>query len=287
MPFPVLHQHLRTTAFHTAIVALLTSCCALAHAETRQLPGTVTLNGTFKQGGMILGKCPPPCTAIINGKSLRMTRQGDFVFGFGRDAPLQQSLTVNVGGHKGKPYVFSIGKRKYSIQSVTGVPQATVEPPPEVMDRIAREQALVNAARNVNSERTDFLSGFSWPLKGRISGIYGSQRIYNGKPGNPHYGLDIAAPVGTPVKAPMAGVVRLAEPDLYFSGGTLILDHGHGIFTSYIHLSKVLAKVGQEIKRGEVIAKVGATGRASGPHLDWRINWFEDRLDPMYTLPHD
>jgi murein DD-endopeptidase MepM/ murein hydrolase activator NlpD len=124
-------------------------------------------------------------------------------------------------------------------------------------------------------------------LKGRISGIYGSQRIYNGQPGNPHYGLDIAAPVGAQVKAPMNGVVRLAEPDLYFSGGTLILDHGHGIFTSYIHLSKVIAKVGQEIKRGDVIAKVGATGRASGPHLDWRINWFEDRLDPMYTLSHE
>jgi len=258
-----------------------------AWAETRQLAGNVVLNGTFSQGGMVLGKCPPPCSATINGKALRVTAKGDFVFGFGRDAPLQQTLSVKGAKIPQKPYPFTIKKRKYSIQSVTGVPQATVNPPPEVMERIAREQALVNAARNVNSERTDFLSGFSWPLKGRISGIYGSQRIYNGQPGNPHYGLDIAAPVGAPVKAPMNGVVRLAEPDLYFSGGTLILDHGHGIFTSYIHLSKVIAKVGQEIKRGDVIAKVGATGRASGPHLDWRINWFEDRLDPMYTLSHE
>lgn len=272
-----------------ALVSCVISACTFpsAWAETRQLADNVILNGMFSQGGMVLGKCPPPCTATINGKVLRVTRQGDFVFGFGRDAPLQQSLSVKGANLPQKPYTFTIKKRKYSIQSVTGVPQATVNPPPEVMERIAREQAMVNAARNVNSERTDFLSGFTWPLKGRISGIYGSQRIYNGQPGNPHYGLDIAAPVGAPVKAPMKGVVRLAEPDLYFSGGTVILDHGHGIFTSYIHLSKVLAKVGQEIKQGDVIAKVGATGRASGPHLDWRINWFEDRLDPMYTLSQE
>lgn len=277
--------------FYASIVilscAISTVSLAAASDETRRLAGDVVLNGTFSQGGMVLGKCPPPCAATINGKALRVTPKGDFVFGFGRDAPLQQTLSVKGAKIPPQPYSFTIKKRKYSIQSVTGVPQATVNPPPEVMERIAREQALVNAARNVNSERTDFLSGFSWPLKGRISGIYGSQRIYNGQPGNPHYGLDIAAPVGTPVKAPINGVVRLAEPDLYFSGGTLILDHGHGIFTSYIHLSKVIAKVGQEIKRGDVIAKVGATGRASGPHLDWRINWFEDRLDPMYTLSHE
>lgn len=255
------------------------------YAETRYLPQGVTLNGTFSQGGMVIGKCSGQCNATINGKALRVTREGDFVFGFGRDAALNQTLTIASSQQPALPYVFTIKKRKYSIQSVTGVPQATVNPPPEVMERIAREQAMVEKARSGTSERLDFLSGYSWPLKGRISGIYGSQRIYNGQAGNPHYGLDIAAPVGKEVKAPMNGKVMLAEPDLYFSGGTLIIDHGHGIFTSYIHLSKVIARVGQEVQRGDIIAKVGATGRASGPHLDWRINWFTERLDPLYTLP--
>lgn len=272
--------------FTTRILLLsLVTATPLAHAEVRKLPDNVKLNGTFNQGGMVLGKCPAPCTVKINGKALKVTAGGDFVFGFGRDASTDQTLSVAVGNKPAKPYPFTIKKRKYMVQSVTGVPQATVNPPPEVMERIAREQALVDAARNITSDRVDFMSGYAWPLKGRISGVYGSQRIYNGQPGNPHYGLDIAAPVGTPVKAPMAGKVRLAEPDLYFSGGTIIVDHGHGIFSSFIHLSKVLVKVGQEIKRGDVIGKVGATGRASGPHLDWRINWFSERLDPQYVLP--
>lgn len=266
------------------LMALLTAS-PFAQAEVRTLPDNVQLKGTFNQGGMVLGKCPATCTAKINDKTLKVTPKGDFVFGFGRDATLDQTLTVAVGNKPAKPYPFKIKKRKYMVQSVTGVPQATVNPPPEVMERIAREQALVDAARNITSDRLDFLAGYSWPLKGRISGVYGSQRIYNGQPGNPHYGLDIAAPVGTPVKAPMGGKVRLAEPDLYFSGGTIIVDHGHGIFSSFIHLSKVMVKVGQEIKRGDVIGKVGATGRASGPHLDWRINLFSERLDPQYVLP--
>jgi biotin carboxyl carrier protein len=253
-----------------------------AHAEIRTTPDKVELAGTFSQGGLIIGKCPVRCDVTFNGKPLKITATGNFVFGFGRDAVAQQKITVTLAKQPPKPFGFTIKQRKYMVH---GVPEATVNPPPAVMARIAREQALVDAARAINSDRQDFMSGFSWPLKGRISGVYGSQRIYNGQPGNPHYGLDIAGPVGANVTAPMSGKVRLAEPDLYFSGGTIILDHGHGIFSSYIHLSKVLVKVGQEIKRGDLMAKVGATGRASGPHLDWRINWFNDRLDPQYVVP--
>lgn len=263
----------------------LTLVGSAVHAEVRTLPDNVQLEGTFSQGGMIIGKCPSACEVTVNGKALKVTPKGDFVFGFGRDAALQQTVSVTLNNGQPKPFRFDIKKRKYMVQSVNGVPEATVNPPPEVMERIAREQAMVDEARNINSDRLDFLTGFTWPIKGRISGVYGSQRIYNGQPGNPHFGLDIVAPVGAPVKAPMSGKVRLAEPDLYFSGGTIILDHGHGIFSSYIHLSKVLVKVGQEIKRGDEMAKVGATGRASGPHLDWRINWFSERLDPQYVVP--
>lgn len=263
----------------------LTLLATAASAEVRQLPNNVTLTGTFNQGGMVIGKCPATCTVKFDGKELLVSANGDFVFGFGRDAVPSHSLAVALGGGKAASNGIHIGKRKYNIQSVTGVPEATVNPPPEVMERIAREQAMVDNARSINSERLDFLTGFTWPIMGRISGVYGSQRIYNGQPGNPHFGLDIAAPTGHDIKAPMSGKVRLAEPDLYFSGGTVILDHGHGIFSSYIHMSKVIARAGQEIKRGDIIGKVGATGRAAGPHLDWRINWFTDRLDPMYTVP--
>lgn len=274
-----------TRALSCFSVLAMSVACTTANAEIRRTPDNVELAGTFSQGGMIIGQCPTTCNVTFNGKSLKVTAKGNFVFGFGRDAAAQQSIAVALAKQPVKPFGFTIKQRKYMVQSVNGVPQATVNPPPTVMARIAREQALVDAARAINSDRQDFLNGFSWPLKGRISGVYGSQRIYNGQPGNPHYGLDIAGPVGANVTAPMSGKVRLAEPDLYFSGGTIILDHGHGIFSSYIHLSKVLVKVGQEIKRGDLIAKVGATGRASGPHLDWRINWFNDRLDPQYVVP--
>lgn len=277
-------MHVRVSAF--ILSALLSGLfCSSSVAETRQLTHNVELVGTFSQGGMVIGKCSPACGVYLNNQNVRVSRQGDFVFGFGRDAETSQRLRISRPKQADIQYPFTIKQRKYNLQSVTGVPQATVNPPPEVMERIAREQAMVDAARGGFSDRLDFLSGFDWPVKGRISGVYGSQRIYNGQAGNPHYGLDIAGPVGKEVRAPADGRVTLAQPDLYFSGGTLIIDHGYGIFTSYIHLSKVIAKTGQEVKHGEVIAKIGATGRASGPHLDWRINWFKDRLDPLYTLP--
>lgn len=268
-----------TTIFCTQLLA------PLAIAETRQLPDNVKLEGTFSQGGMVIGKCVTKCQAAFDEKSLTVTPKGEFVFGFGRDAVAKHTLTITEYGNTPKTSTLAIAQRTYDIQRVTGVPQNTVTPPPEVMDRIRREQALVNEARAINSERTDFLTGFVWPIKGRISGIYGSQRFYNGQPGNPHFGLDISAPVGAEIHAPMSGKVRLAESDLYFSGGTVILDHGHGIFSSYIHMSKVIAKNGQEIKKGELLGLVGATGRAAGPHLDWRINWFSERLDPAFVVP--
>ena len=162
-------------------------------------------------------------------------------------------------------------------------------PPQEELDRIARERVLVRDAKAARLERPDLLSavkaGMRWPLLGPITGVYGSQRVYNGTPRSPHYGVDVAAPTGQPVRAPSPGVVTLAEPDLFYSGGTVILDHGYGLSSSFLHLSNVSVSVGQEVAVGDVIGAVGATGRATGPHLDWRMSWFDQRVDPQLLVP--
>jgi murein DD-endopeptidase MepM/ murein hydrolase activator NlpD len=241
--------------------------------------------GVWRQGGMIIGRVAPMARVTFDRKSVPVSPDGHFVVGLGRDAPATMTLIVTdpMGP---RHYRFDVERRSYAVQRVDGVPERTVTPPPEVMDRIRREQELVDRARAVNSPRRDFLVGFSRPLDGPITGVYGSQRIYNGVPKNPHFGLDIAAPTGALVRAPAPGVVRLAQPDLYFSGGTLIVDHGQGLTSSFIHLSAILVKEGDELARGDPIARVGATGRATGPHLDWRMNWFDVRLDPALALQY-
>ena len=181
--------------------------------------------------------------------------------------------------------VIEVAPREYRIQRIDGLPREKVTPPEAVLARIREEGARVAAARANDDPRTDFRDGFVWPLTGRISGVYGSQRVLNGEPRRPHFGVDVAAPTGTPVAAPADAVVRLADDDLYFSGGTLIMDHGHGLTSTFIHLSKILVEPGQRVRQGEVVAEVGATGRATGPHLDWRMNLFDARLDPQLLTP--
>jgi murein DD-endopeptidase MepM/ murein hydrolase activator NlpD len=165
------------------------------------------------------------------------------------------------------------------------LPPDKVTPPSSLLDRIRRENAWVDEARRRDIPQTYFLSGFAWPVTGRISGVYGSQRILNGEPRQPHYGVDIAAPVGTPVRAPADGVVTLAEPNLYYTGVTLIIDHGYRLSSTLMHLSRLHVKVGQQVRKGEVVAAVGASGRVTGPHLDWRMNWREARIDPALLVP--
>jgi len=179
---------------------------------------------------------------------------------------------------------IAVSPRDWPVQRVDGVPPKTVEPPPEIAARIAREQAQVSAARQRDDDRTDFAQRFIWPVQGRISGRFGYQRVYNGKPGSPHSGMDIAAPNGTPVKAPAAGVVTFAAPDLYLTGGTVLLDHGFGISSNFLHLSRIDVKAGDRVEQGQVIGAVGATGRATGPHLHWGMNWFDVRMDPLLVL---
>ncbi len=246
-------------------------------------PSKVTFSGEFTQGGMIVGQVDQASSIesiTVMGKEVLLTKDGRFVFGLGRNAAATVSVVIKQHAQSPVEVSTSVTQRKYNIQKIEGVAKKHVTPPKEVTSRIAAEAAKVRKARRINDDRLDFLSDFIWPLTGPITGVYGSQRFYNGVPRSPHYGIDIAAPTGTNVIAPASGVVTLAEPDLYYSGGTLILDHGHGVSSTFIHLHKVLVDVGARIDQGQVIAQVGASGRATGPHLDWRMNWFDQRIDP-------
>jgi len=242
------------------------------------------LTGTPQQGALLLGRVEPGTRLLLDNEPVRATPAGQFVIGFDRDAPAQARLIEIPAAGQRHEHLLTVMPRRYNIQSVTGVPQKTVEPPPEELQRIKEEQQMVVNARAIDSDHLDFLSGFQWPLLGPISGVYGSQRIYNGKPGRPHFGVDVAAAVGTPVRAPAAATVTLAHPDMFFSGGTLIMDHGYGVSSTFMHLSRLLVKTGDVVKAGQIVGEVGATGRASGPHLDWRINWFAVRIDPQLIV---
>lgn len=260
-------------AFVVSMIAILT------------IPSVFALEtiGEWQQGAVIVGKVPPNVNVEFKQRKLQLTRDGKFVIGLGRDAPNVATITTISNG-KSEQHSFAVKARTYDIQRVEGVPQATVEPNKEQDERIAREAALVAGARKVDLPLDSFAEKFQWPLVGPISGVYGSQRVYNGIPKTPHFGVDIAKPVGTLVKAPVGGVVTLVHPDMFLSGGTLIIDHGHGLSSTFIHLSKILVKEGDKITQGQEIALVGQTGRASGPHLHWAMNWFEERVDPQLLV---
>ncbi len=239
--------------------------------------------GEWTQGGLVVGNIAPGASVRFDNKTVPVTPSGRFVIGLGRDAPPQVALTVERNGAI-TTHTFKVEQRHYDVQRVDGVPQETVTPPRSVLDRINREAALVSRARAHSASREDFMQGFVRPMEGPITGVYGSQRVYNGIPKNPHFGLDIAGPTGTLVRAPAPGKVKLVHRDMYFSGGTLIVDHGYGVFSTFIHLSDILVKEGDRVQTGDKIARVGATGRATGPHLDWRINWYDVRVDPALVL---
>jgi murein DD-endopeptidase MepM/ murein hydrolase activator NlpD len=206
------------------------------------------------------------------------------VFGVGRDEV--GPLRVEVQSRDGTVQVASIEvtARDWPVERIDGVPPTTVNPPPEIAARIEREQAEVSAARARDDDHTDFVQDFVWPVQGRVSGRFGNQRVYNGTPKAPHSGMDIAAAQDTPVLAPAAGVITFANPDLYLTGGTVLLDHGRGVSSNFLHLSRIDVKVGDRVAQGQVIGAVGATGRATGPHLHWGMNWFEVRVDPLLVL---
>ena len=244
-----------------------------------------TLEGTFRQGGLVIGRTDPRATVEFEGRKVRVSPDGAFLIGFGRDAKPKATLKVSLPDGHVEVQVLEVGQREYDVQRIDGLPKKFVTPSEEVYARIKADNRQIGKVRKRDTPETWFLSGWIWPAEGRISGVYGSQRVLNGKPRRPHYGLDIAGPTGTPVYAPIGGQVVLAETDMYYTGGTVFLDHGHGLTTTFMHMSKVTVEVGQFVKQGEKIGEIGATGRVTGPHLDWRLQLFNTRLDPFFVMP--
>lgn len=258
-----------------ACLTLLLSSPALAEIE---------LSGDPVQGGLMRGSAPVGATVELNGEPVRTTKDGAFVIGFGRDVSETQWLTVTSSDGAVETKAIKVGAREWDIERVDGLPERTVTIPEAEQKRRAKERGMVGSARADLSERLHWLGEFRIPAEGRISGHYGSQRILNGKPRFPHYGLDIANKTGTPIIAPLAGRVVLAEPDFLLEGGIVILDHGFGVTSTLFHMSRVDVAVGDEVEAGTQIGAIGAKGRASGPHVDWRVNWHSVRLDPALLI---
>ena len=244
----------------------------------------IDFEGKFRQGHFIIGKTEPKSKIWIDKKPVKVSSEGFFAFGIDRDRKFDIVITKENDGKKEK-IVKKVQKREYKIQKIDGLPEKKVTPPKELYDRIKKENKIISNARSIESDLTFFKNKFLPPLDNAIiTGVYGSQRILNGKPKWPHYGIDIAAKQGTMIKSSGSGVVTMAEDDLYYTGGTIIMDHGHGISTIYSHLENVMVSVGDKINQGDVIGTVGSTGRSTGPHLDFRVNWFQTRLDPMSVI---
>ena len=243
----------------------------------------IILEGNFVQGGLVKGKVNKDLNVKFKEKVLRKASDGSFVIGFGRDHPKEANLYffINQNWILKK---LDIKQRKYKTQVINGLEKKMVTPPKSFWDRIKKENKVIKEVRSLDSDVDFIFQKFDWPTKGIISGVFGSQRILNGKPKRPHYGVDIAAPEGTDILAPTEAIVRMAEKDLYYTGGTVMLDHGHGVTSVYSHLSSINVKVGDKINKGQKIGEVGSTGRSTGPHLDWRINWFSERLDPALFI---
>jgi len=255
-------------------------CTPTLFALAFGVAGAAPLPERVQQGQLVTGRTAPGSEVTVGERQARVGADGRFVFGIERDAPDSLTIVIRHPDGKTEEHRLAVTQRQYKIERVDGLPQHTVTPDPELAKRIAEEQARVAEARTRDDDRDDYAHGFERPAQGRISGVYGSQRIDNGVPKSPHYGLDIAVPTGTPVKAPADGIVSFAANDLVLTGGTVLIDHGHGLTSSFLHLSRIDVKVGDRIKQGAVFAAAGATGRASGPHVHWGFNWFDVRLDP-------
>lgn len=244
----------------------------------------VEWRGVPAQGGMLVGRAAPGTRLALDGRALRVSAAGDFVFGFGRDHGPQALLAITHPGGRQESRPLAVLKREWSVQHITGLPPAQVTPDEAALRRINAERERLAAARAIDSALTHFAAPPVWPARGRISGVFGSQRVLNGQPRQPHYGLDVAGPVGTPVAAALAGRVTLSA-DFFFFGELLVLDHGHGVNTLYAHLSERLVAEGETVAQGQTIARMGASGRVTGPHLHFSLSWYQTWLDPQPLLP--
>lgn len=271
-------RHGRSVAF--AILLGVSLGAAVASDRRTEVPDAVS------QGALVVGRTAPGNTVEVDGRRVRVAADGTFVFGVARDATGRVPLRIDWFDGATEWSSPRVVPREWDMEVIDGVPPATVDPPKAVAERIAREAAAVAAARTLDDARTAFAQPFAWPVRGRISGRFGSGRVYNGRPGGGHSGMDIAAAEGTPVRAPANGVVTLAG-DLYITGGTLLLDHGHGVSSNFLHLSRIDVRVGDTVEQGQVVGAVGSTGRATGPHLHWGMNWFDVRVDPLLVLERE
>jgi len=272
---------MRSKYSYSHVIVAAIACFASVSCISAQpkLADQVQLHGQWQPGGSIIGSAPAGSKIYLNDVQIATLPDGRFVFGFGRDEQAVQRIAVEHGEQTWSKQ-FNLQAREYSIQRVNGIAKTIMHPSAKAIARSSKEAGQVKAARTRQLSIDSFTQDFICPAKGPITGVYGSQRVYNGVAGRPHYGLDIAGPVGTPVYAPAAGVVTLNHPDMFYSGGTLILDHGLGFSSTMIHLSEIVVEEGDSVDQGELVAYMGASGRATGPHLDWRINWFSERLDP-------
>lgn len=294
---------MRSLAVTAVSVAALAGIALPARAQTAQPASAATaasrasdnvssgivFPASVQQGALVIGKVPPTARVRYGERMLRPTSYGSVVFGVGRDATGSADVRVETAPGRDETVHVAIVPRDWPLERINGVPPKTVNPPPAIAARIAREQAQVSAARERDDDRADFAQPFAWPVKGRISGRFGNARVYistDGRvqPGSGHSGMDIAVPSGTPVTAPAAGIVTFAAPDLYLTGGTLLLDHGHGVSSNFLHLSRIDVKAGDRVQQGDIIGAVGATGRATGPHLHWGMSWFDVRVDPLLVV---
>lgn len=248
------------------------------------IAASINVSGEVKQGGLIVGKTDANNIVTLNDKPLPVSAQGEYVFGFSRDDVSSYQLVVTEPDGTTATKTFSPLKREYKLQRIEGIKKSIMQPDPKAVARSQKDSKQIKAARKISSNITSFAQGFIAPIKGTITGVYGSQRIYNGVPKRPHFGLDYAGKIGDPVKAPASGKVLLWVPDMFYSGGTMIIDHGHGISSTFLHLSHSFVKQGDTVKQGDVVASVGNSGRVTGPHLDWRINWFDVKIDPALVL---
>lgn len=266
-------------------LAALAAVLAIALAGSGPAQAQVSFEGHFEQGGLVFGHTTPGAQVTLDGQKLRLTPDGEFLLGFGRDAAPSATLDIVHPDGRHETKTLAIAARTWGVQRIEGLPKQEVTPPPELITRIKADIAEVFAARAQDTDSLAFRTGFIWPVTGPITGVYGTQRFLDGEPRQPHFGIDIAAPAGTPIRAAADGVVSMVDQTMFFTGKTMIIDHGYGLSTTYMHMSAITVTLGQTVKRGQVIGRVGATGRVTGPHLDWRANLYETRLDPALLVP--
>ncbi len=271
-------MRLAITTFLAATGILTASLMAQAAEPTYQ--------GQFVQGGIVFGQTDAGATVVLDDEVIdTIAPDGRFILGFPRDYEGPAKLSIKHADGSVESFAYDIGDRAFNIQRIDGLPEKMVTPDPKVIERIKDDSRQAREARTERFTENFLQNGFVWPALGTITGVYGSQRILNGEPRSPHWGIDIAVPTGTPVIAPADGIVTLAHPDMYFSGATLFVDHGLGVVSAFLHLSEIDVKVGDVVRQGDVIAKVGSSGRSTGPHLDWRVNVGAARIDAQLLVP--